>query len=57
MMADLFLFRKALPIILYLFGLLAPLFADELGYLRIGESGVPGGNLGLVMLPIKNECC
>lgn len=57
LMANFLLFREPLPGIFNFFGLLSPLLADEFRDLWICESRMPSGDLALVVLPIKDECC
>jgi len=47
-----FLLGQSLPLILALFGLVTPLLADDLGYLRVGKTRVLRYYLSLVMLTI-----
>jgi len=54
-MADLLVFRKRLPLVLDFWGLVLPLFADDLGDFRVGETGVLGDYVGLVMLTVQDE--
>ena len=55
LMADLLVFRKRLPLVLDFWGLVLPLFADDLGDFRVGETGVLGDYVGLVMLTVQDE--
>lgn len=57
LVADLLLLREPLPVVLDVLGLLPPLLADELRYLRVRESGVTCRDLPLVVLSVKNEGC
>ena len=54
-MALLLFFGEQLPLILAIFGLVAPLFADNLGDIRVGETRILLHHLSLVMLAVKNE--
>lgn len=48
-------FSQSLPVFLDFWCLLFPLFANDLGYLRIGKSRMLGDDLSLVVLAIKDE--
>lgn len=51
-MAKLFFFCKSLPLVLDLGRLVAPLLANDLRYLGIGETRVLRNDAGLVVLTI-----
>ena len=55
LVALLLLLGEEFPLILAVFGLVAPLFADNLGNIRVGEPRVLLHHLSLVMLAVKNE--
>jgi hypothetical protein len=50
-------FSKSFPLVLNFNWLTCPLFADYFRDLGVGEAWVKGNDLGLIMLPIKNESC
>jgi hypothetical protein len=51
----LLLLGKLLPLVLALLGLVAPLLADNLGDLWVGEPWVCLHHLGLVVLAVEDE--
>lgn len=55
-MAEFLLFCKSFPLVLNFDRLAAPLLADDLGYLWVGEAGMLSDDLGLVVLTVKDEC-
>jgi hypothetical protein len=55
LVALLFLLGQQLPLVLALLGLQAPLLADDLGDLWVGEPRVLLHHLRLVVLAVKNE--
>jgi hypothetical protein len=48
-------FRKRLPLIFLSFGQATPLFANDLGYGRIRQTGIGSNHRCLLVLAIKNE--
>lgn len=52
-----FFFRELLPLVLYGFGLVAPLLADDFGDFRVGEPRVGLYHVGLVVLAVEDKGC
>ena len=50
-------FSKSFPLVLNFRWLTCPLLADYFRDFGIGKTRVKGDNLGLIMLPVKNESC
>jgi hypothetical protein len=46
---------KPFPLVFHFNRLATPLLADDLGYFRIGKSGVTCNYLSLIMLSVENE--
>jgi hypothetical protein len=56
-MAELFFLSESFPLGLDLNCLIAPLFADDLGDLWVGEARILRDDFGLMMLAVEDECC
>ena len=56
-MANFLFIREPLPSVFNFLRLLSPLLADEFRNLWVCESRMPSGDLALVVLTIKDECC
>ena len=56
LMTELLLFGESLPLVFEFSGLVTPLFANNLRYFWIGETGVLSDDFSLMMLAVKDEC-
>lgn len=56
LMAKLLFLSERFPLSLDFDCLIAPLLANDLGDLRVGETGILRDDLGLMMLAIEDEC-
>lgn len=54
-MSKFLFFCERFPLILLLGRLVLPLLTDDLGDLWIGESWIPGNDVGLMMLTVEYE--
>lgn len=57
LVAGLFFFREALPVVLDVGGFLAPVVADDLGDVWVREAGELRHHVGLVVLAVEDEGC
>lgn len=54
-MSKLFFFGESFPAVFLLQALVLPLFADDLGDIWIGKTGMTSNNVTLIMLAIEDE--
>lgn len=55
-MALFLLFGETFPLFLVLVRFVTPSLADDLGYFGVGETGVLGYHVCLVVLAVEDEC-